>query len=148
MEGVKLSAGLHIGVTVRNFFVKFYTNWGAERMKQRFTGSELFNVRNLIPVDWLIKEKLHIPSKQTGGYFRFLCPVCEEFQTATNPKTNLARCFRCETNYNSIDLVMAVKGFGFVESVKYLKGFLPETPGPVIRDMSQVLEHIGTRIGR
>ncbi|MEK6621873.1 MAG: hypothetical protein AABZ13_05275 [Planctomycetota bacterium] len=29
-------------------------------------------------------------SKHFEGYFRFLCPLCSEFHTATNPKTNLA----------------------------------------------------------
>lgn len=101
-------------------------------MKRRFTGHELFKLRNLIPVDKLIKEQLNIPSKISEGYFRFLCPVCNEFQTATNPKTNLARCFRCERNFNPIDLVMVVKDVGFVESVKYLKALLSNIPnGPV-----------------
>jgi hypothetical protein len=42
----------------------------------------------------------------TKGCFRFLCPLCNGFDTAVNPKTNLARCFRCEKNFNTIDLVM------------------------------------------
>jgi len=100
-------------------------------MGRRFTGNELFKLRNSIPVDMLIKEQLSIPSKISEGYFRFLCPVCNEFRTATNPKTNLARCFRCERNFNPIDLVMLVKGIGFVESVKYLEKLLPDNPdGP------------------
>jgi len=86
-------------------------------MGRRFTGNELFKLRNQIPVEMVIDEQLRIPSKFSEGYFRFLCPICNEFQTATNPKTNLARCFRCERNFNPIDLVMIVKGFGFVESV-------------------------------
>lgn len=118
-------------------------------MKKRFSGDDLFKLRNLIPVDWLIKDLLNIPSKQSEGYFRFLCPVCNEFQTATNPKTNLARCFLCKVNYNPIDLVMTVKGFGFVESVEYLQRFLPETankPIPQRQDVSRLLENIGTRV--
>lgn len=100
-------------------------------MKRRFTGNELFRLRNLIPVDVLIGERLNIPSKICEGYFRFLCPVCREFQTATNPKTNLARCFLCEKNFNPIDLVMIVKDLGFVESVRYLESLLPDLPaGP------------------
>ncbi len=107
---------------------------GRETMKRRFTGNELFKLRNLIPVDLLIEEQLNIPSKISEGYFRFLCPVCNEFQTATNPKTNLARCFLCEKNFNPIDLVMVVKGVGFIESVQYLKNLLPDIPdGPVIQ---------------
>ncbi len=109
-------------------------------MKRRFTGNELFRLRNLIPVDVLIGEKLNIPSKISEGYFRFLCPVCREFQTATNPKTNLARCFLCEKNFNPIDLVMIVKDLGFVESVRYLEDMLPDLP---VRPRGSTLETIG-----
>lgn len=93
-------------------------------MKKRFSSHELFELRNAIPVRWLIRDELQIPSKISEGVFRFLCPVCHEFQTATHPTTNLARCFRCEKNFNTIDLVMAVKGLGFKESVVFLKQIL------------------------
>lgn len=93
-------------------------------MKRRFTAHELFMLRNSIPIDRLIGQHLDIPSKASEGVFRFLCPLCNGCQTATNPKTNLARCFRCERNFNPIDLVMIVKGMGFVESVNYLKPLL------------------------
>lgn len=118
-------------------------------MKRRFTGGELFKIRNLIPVDWLIKEQLNIPSKVSEGFFRFLCPLCNEFRTATNPKTNLARCFRCEKNFNPIDLVMIVKGIGFVESVKYLKTFLPDPPDSPMgqrHKLNRMLDNIGKRM--
>jgi hypothetical protein len=120
-----------------------------DTMKRRFTGGELFQLRNLIPVDWLIKKQLNIPSKVSEGIFRFLCPLCNEFQTATNPKTNLARCFRCETNFNPIDLVMTVKGIGFVESVRYLKPFLldpPDRPMDQRQQLNTMLDNIGKRI--
>ncbi len=84
-------------------------------MKRRFSAQELFELRNTVPVDSLIENILNIPVKQSNGLFRFLCPVCNEFQTATNLFTNLARCFRCERNFNPIDLVMSAKGIGFVE---------------------------------
>ena len=90
-------------------------------MTQRFSPQELFELRNHIPIDTLIERRLMLPSKVTEGFFRFLCPVCQEFQTATNPKTNLARCFRCERNFNTIDLVMICRNMSFVESVTYLK---------------------------
>ena len=92
-------------------------------MKKRFTANELFSLRNLIPIDVLIGKKLMIPSKFSEGFFRFLCPLCNEFQTATNPKTNLARCFRYERNFNTIDIVMICRKVNFVQSVKYLKGY-------------------------
>ena len=90
-------------------------------MKARFSPRELFDLRNTIPVDMLIRDQLQMPSKIRDGVFRFLCPICNEFQTAVNPNTNLARCFRCEKNFNTIDLVMAVSGCGFKDSVLFLK---------------------------
>ena len=116
-------------------------------MKRRFTGNELFKLRNLIPVDMLIRDRLKLPSKMSEGYFRFLCPVCNEFQTAVNPKTNLARCFICEKNFNSIDMVMIVKGAGFVESVEYLQKLLPDVP-PEPVDQRQRLHEMLNSIGR
>jgi hypothetical protein len=65
-----------------------------------------------------------LPSKFSQGYFRFLCPLCNEFQTATKSKTNLARCFRCERNFNTIDMVIISKGLRFVEGVQFLKTIL------------------------
>lgn len=64
---------------------------------------------------------LHIPCRVTKGCFRFLCPSCNGFDTAVNPKTNLARCFHCEKNYNTIDLVMVVRKINFVDSVRLLQ---------------------------
>jgi hypothetical protein len=95
-------------------------------MKKRFSPQELFELRNAIPVTQLIRYDLSIPSKVSEGIFRFLCPVCNEFQTATQSTTNLARCFRCERNFNTIDLVMAVKGWGFVDSALFLQRLLPK----------------------
>ena len=79
-------------------------------------------MRNSIPVDKVI-EKLGIPFKITEGYTRFRCPVCKEFNTAVNPKTNLSRCFSCKKNYNPIDLVIKVQGLSFIDSVKLLQKF-------------------------
>ncbi len=89
-------------------------------MKRRFSSEELFELRNHIPIDDLIKNHLVIPSKMSNGYFRFLCPICNKFQTATNPKTNLARCFLCKRNFNTIDMVMICRKTSFVEGVKAL----------------------------
>lgn len=85
-----------------------------------YSSQELFALRNHIPVERLIKE-LEIPSKMIEGCFRFCCPVCGEFNTGVNPQTNLARCFGCEENYNTIDFVMLVTGSNFIHSVKFLK---------------------------
>ena len=93
-------------------------------MKRHFSSQELFVLRNHIPIEALIEKHLMLPSKFSEGYFRFLCPLCNEFQTATKANTNLARCFRCERNFNTIDMVIICKGVRFVEGVKYLKKIL------------------------
>ena len=93
-------------------------------MGKYFSSRELYKLRNLIPIDGLIEKELGIPSKISEGFFRFLCPLCNEFQTAVNPKTNLGRCFRCEKNFNTIDMVMTWHSTGFVDSVKYLQTIL------------------------
>ena len=93
-------------------------------MEKRFSSRELFEVRNFVPVDILIRDELEIPSKISEGFFRFLCPICNEFQTATKATTNLARCFLCERNLNTIDLVMIVQRKEFRESVMFLKKLL------------------------
>ena len=90
-------------------------------MGKCFSSQELYRLRNSIPIDVLIEKELVIPSKISEGFFRFLCPLCNEFQTAVNPKTNLGRCFRCEKNFNTIDMVMAFHSTGFIDSVKYLQ---------------------------
>lgn len=90
---------------------------------KRFTPNELFELRNHIPIAALIADYLKIPIKINDGQFRFLCPLCGDFQTATHPKTNLARCFRCEQNFNTIEMVMTCENTSFVESVNALKAY-------------------------
>lgn len=93
-------------------------------MGKRFSSMELYKLRNSIPIHVLIETQLGIPAKISEGVFRFLCPLCNEFQTAVNPKTNLSRCFRCEKNFNTIDMVMIWHNTDFVSSVKYLQAIL------------------------
>jgi len=93
-------------------------------VSQGFQPEFLRALRNDLPIDDLIRFRLEVPWKEREGYLRFLCPHCSEFHTATNPKTNLARCFRCRLNFNPIDMVMAVEGCGFVEAVKILTPLL------------------------
>jgi len=90
---------------------------------KRFTRSELFELRNHISISVLIEDLLKIPCKMSEGQLRFLCPICGEFQTATNPKTNLARCFFCGKNFNTIDMVMTCENTSFVETVNALKAY-------------------------
>ena len=90
-----------------------------------YTDGFLRRLRNEINIDQVI-DRLRL-ERQTGSKrLRFRCPACHGFHTATNPKTNLARCFCCRLNYNPIDLVMAVTAQGFVETVEYLKPHLAD----------------------
>jgi len=91
-------------------------------MPSRITDAELRRLRNDVDIAQLICH-LGIPSKRRDGYFRFLCPICREFNTATNPRTNLARCFRCSTNFNPIDLVMRAERLSFLRAVRFLRSF-------------------------
>lgn len=115
-------------------------------MKKRYSRNHLFRIRNTVPINYVIQTVLGLVVKTSDGILRFLCPVCNEFQTATNPSTNLARCFRCEKNFNVIDIYMLVKGTGFVETVKCLEKLLPafeETEKPEKRDIKKLIDGIG-----
>ena len=91
-----------------------------------YTDGFLRRLRNEINIDRVI-DRLRL-ERQTGvKRLRFRCPACRGFHTASNAKTNLARCFDCRRNYNPIDLVMAVTAKGFVETVEYLKGHLADS---------------------
>ncbi len=95
-----------------------------------FTKQQLFQVRNEIDIDWLINEKLNI-ERQFNGAWRFRCPLCQELNTATQKKTNLARCFSCQKNFNTIDIVIYTKKINFVPSVRFLLSLLDKkTPQP------------------
>lgn len=97
--------------------------------KKRYSRQELYILRNHIPVDSLI-ENLGIESKISEGCFRFCCPACRGFDTGVKSATNLARCFHCEKNYNTIDLVMLVKGSDFTRSVEFLKTIYEQKNNP------------------
>lgn len=88
---------------------------------KRFSGVELYRLRNELPIREVIETMLQLPNKDVEGVFRFLCPCCSEFQTALHPSENLSRCFRCRRNFNPIELVMAANELDFVSSVKFLQ---------------------------
>ena len=88
-----------------------------------FTKEQLFNIRNNIDIDWLINEKLCLKMKYKRVW-RFCCPLCKGYNTATKKQTNLGRCFDCKKNYNTIDLVIYTKKLNFIPSVQWLIPFL------------------------
>ncbi|MHC4453743.1 MAG: CHC2 zinc finger domain-containing protein [Planctomycetota bacterium] len=96
-------------------------------MGNQFEDGFLRKLRNDIAVAHLIENVLKIPCKYSEGYFRFLCPICHEFNTSVKQQTNLARCFRCKRNFNPIDMVMVVNDLSFIETVRFLKPLLDHT---------------------
>lgn len=107
----------------------------AEQTK-RYPKETLRKLRNNIPINILIADILELPHKTAEGYFRFLCPICGEFDTATNPKTNLPRCFACQKNFNAIDLTMQVKRQNFREAVQFLLGIRTVNPKKICADLA------------
>ena len=112
-------------------------------MSDTLSKGHLRELRNRIEMIPLIAEVLELIYKTHDGRFRFLCPLCHDFDTAVNLDTNLARCFRCQRNFNPIDMVMTVKRYSFMQAVRYLQPILehvrararnrPHLPCPPIR---------------
>lgn len=88
-----------------------------------FTKQQLYQVRNAIDINLLISDQLHL-ERQFNGMWRFKCPLCQQFNTATQTKTNLSRCFSCQKNFNTIDLVIYSKKINFIPSVNFLLSLL------------------------
>lgn len=96
-------------------------------MSRYFTDDLLRRLRNDIRFATLFAH-LNWPSKQREGQLAFVCPRCGEYRSAVNPRTNLGRCFACQTNFNPIDFLMAVRRCPFVDAVEELKSLLPPEP--------------------
>jgi DNA primase len=90
-------------------------------MTTRLSEQLLRSLRNDILIDDVIQLYLDIPTKRREGALRFVCPLCREMNTATNPKTNLARCFTCSKNFNPIDIVIAARKCTFTQAVHQLQ---------------------------
>ena len=88
------------------------------------TRAYLVRLRNEVPFQGLFRQ-LGWSHKRVGTQLRFVCPICSETQTSINPATNLARCFRCERNWNPIDFTMTVTSCEFLEAIAQLDGLLP-----------------------
>ena len=95
-------------------------------MMGSYTDGFLRRLRNDIDID-LVINRLRLERRDSKKILRFRCPLCHGFHTATNPKTNLARCFDCRRNFNPIDLVMATTTRSFVETVEFLKNHITDT---------------------
>jgi len=87
---------------------------------KRLSPEYLQVLRNDVELRELIAD-LYIPVTISARRWTFACPLCGESDTGIHPQVNLARCFRCERNFNPIDLVMAERGCTFLEAVAYLE---------------------------
>ena len=97
-------------------------------MPRYFSRRLLYRIRNEIRFERLLAE-LQWPHKTRDGRLCLLCPECGEFLTVVNPRTNLARCFPCERNFNPIDLTMLANECDFVDAVHLLQSLLPSAQG-------------------
>ena len=93
-------------------------------MSAHYSSGFLKLIRNQIPIDKVITRFLNMDVRYNRKLLRFRCPRCFCFHTATNHKTNLARCFDCKKNFNPIDLVMVVCKYDFIQAVEYLRSKL------------------------
>ncbi len=92
-----------------------------------FSADLLRRVRNELPM-WAVIAALGRdgpPSKVRDGRFVFLCPWCGEMLAAVNPRNNLAHCFGCATNFNTIDLMLACD-YDFPSAVALLEAWLEQ----------------------
>jgi hypothetical protein len=109
-------------------------------MQNRIPEKELRHLRNNLDINAVI-DHLHIPWKVRDGYVRFLCPLCSDFDTATNPTTNLARCFRCKKNFNPIDLVMVELEKPFLHAVQYLRLHAQRLQSAPVHQIAREYQH-------
>ena len=90
-------------------------------MSQYYSANFLRRLRNDILIDDVIVNLLNLQVRNEHQILRFRCPLCLNFHTATNHKTNLAMCIDCQKNFNPFDLVMTVAKCNFVDAVQFLK---------------------------
>ncbi len=90
----------------------------------------LHELRNTIAFSHLFRRLGWPWKRREDGVVLFVCPICRESQTSVNPRTNLARCFRCERNWNPIDFTMDVGRMDFLEAYGYLEEMLPRPADP------------------
>ena len=101
---------------------------GQDKDRTLIRRDQLRELRNRIDFRHLFR-RLGWPWKsREDGVIRFVCPECSESQTSVNPKTNLARCFRCERNWNPIDFTMDAGRMDFLEAYGFLEEMLPRSP--------------------
>ena len=95
-------------------------------MSKHYSADFLRMLRNQIPIDEVINNLLKLQVRKDHHILRFRCPLCDNFHTATNHQSNLARCFDCKKNFNPIDLVITVGKCSFLDAVQFLKNSIDQ----------------------
>lgn len=95
-------------------------------MSHYYSANFLRRLRNEISIDEVIVNLLNLQVRNHHKLLRFRCPLCYNFHTATNHKTNLARCFDCKKNFNPIDMVITAGNYRFVDAVELLKNCIDQ----------------------
>ena len=88
-------------------------------MNHKILPDTLRILRNNVGIDSVIYA-LGIPWKRDDMKLRFNCPKCHGLDTSVHPDVNLGRCFTCQRNFNTIDLVMTARGYPFHKAVTWL----------------------------
>ena len=127
--------------STKRFFVRQHKNFNGIRgkMMSKETNNQNSNrkiirrdrlrqLRNEIDFSHLFRRLGWPWKRRDDGVILFVCPECSESETSVNPKTNLARCFRCEMNWNTIDFTKAVGRMEFLEAYGFLEEMLPRPP--------------------
>jgi len=91
-------------------------------------------------------ESLGIERRRRGKRLSPRCPECGCYASALSEAKNLARCFRCARSYNPIDLVMAVRGAGFLDAVAWLRALAGSRsePGAEAASLASLNRHSRT----
>jgi hypothetical protein len=103
-----------------------------DRRRTALTRAHLRRLRNEIEFQNLLAF-LNWIHKRREGRLVFQCPRCHETLTGIHAKTNLARCFRCEVNWNPIDFTIESLQVDFLHAIALLDTLLPprrEKPDP------------------
>ncbi len=110
-------------------------------IRGRFTGQQLYELRNNLPVRYVIESVLNISNRVSGDVFRFECPICSGWHTGVKYEKNLARCFDCRANFNPIDLAIRIRQEDFYPSASFLWDLYQSFRNPPPNELQAPVTH-------
>lgn len=87
---------------------------------KRIPAEHLRVLRSAVHITAVICD-LDIPTRKRGSRWTIRCPQCRAFHSRVNRRSNLSYCFSCRQSFNPIDLVMAERGWSFLQAVEHLR---------------------------